>query len=167
MIVPIHGVYGVDKRGNRDYSAEDDEEGDRLPGEALPPDLFHHFSGSTLLMRCDDFTEFKQIVWHQRVDVLVLEATEEIDKLLVSLLRVHQDTALPQHLGISLALQQPSHTHGVGRDAKATSDVVLLERNETLENTFAVIVDAQRRDAHHAAHSQHLALEYHVQGVAT
>lgn len=85
VVVPIHGVYGVDQRGYGDYGADDDEEGDRLPRKALPPDPFHHSSGSTLLMCLDVLTEVKQVVRHARVAVLVPEATEEFDDLLVVL----------------------------------------------------------------------------------
>jgi len=117
-------------------------------------------------MRRDLLAETKQIIRQAGVGVLVPEAPEEIDDLLVRLLRVHENPPLPQQLDVRLALQQPGHANGVGGGTQTASEMVLLERDETPENTVAVVVHAQRGYGHHGAHTHRVPLEGHVQGAA-
>lgn len=86
-------------------------------------------------MRRDFLAEVEQIVRQAGVGVLVPEPSEEIDDLLVGLLRVHENPPLPQQLDVRLALQQPGHANGVGRGTQAASEMVLLEREMRLRKT--------------------------------
>lgn len=162
VIEPIDRVGRVDDGGKGDQSAKDDKEGERLPGEALQPHPLDGLGGRALMMRRHVLAEAKQVFGVKCVAVLIRESSEEVDDLLVGLVRVRQDPALPQQLGVGLGLQQPSHADGVGGDAEATLVVPLLERDEAAEDGLAVAVDVLGRDVHHPSHVHHLPLEHDV-----